>query len=538
MSIQLFRQWLGKILVSSSQPSSKEIQEIFTHLADAEPTEALRQGTDYLQELGKTTPSDLVRTIDLIDTLETVISPKQKQLTEEFCQLTIQQEERSSLIGDLFDHYWESYITVHLHCLELIRTNPSLKNRLSPLEQSRLGARIIYAMRQQIKWTLMRCGAILPSAWTRLAETYQWTVEADIAQKKTILHSGETQASSPENQFIYVLLLTASAPDALIPIKIEIVDHLIPDYASEDVLTHQPQPDSTYWIDLSSLKVPFRLVSPPEKLSPGMRFFKTTTGHQKTMDLLESIDRTGELPPLLQAWEKRPVRETLRHLRLQWSPHPPVRKNERKRSLDKTILVVSGFDQSLHKITSSDKTQASPTVKEEPETWRIENISEGGFSAASTVEQINKMGGLKVGHLLGLQSPEENSFSSRWGIAIIRRISHTGRNAHEPLHDSNKAVFSIGVQVLSYSPHTAMMQTVEQPIDSDAQFPVILIPDTEEPAYMLVAMPSNRYQPGVPMLIIHPDQSQQQTNPIGLIEKGDDFDLIQFMVRLARPEYK
>ena len=384
-----------------------------------------------------------------------------------------------------------------------------------------IAVRALRALGMRLKWLYMRYGPIPPDIWPKLARAYQFAEARRLQTGQLIVYPGLPGDASPEGEFTRALVLAASAPDALAPAELEAVERLIANCSAKFRVTAQPQPDSTYWFDLATPRQPLRLAAPPESITPGLRFFATTAGHADMQALLVKIDQTGELPRGLDLGgvsDLRVVRDVLKHLVLNWAPKPPVRKSERKRIQTK-VEVAHGFAQLvdlMHGSGGVDIPLDAPAPTE-TESWLVENISAGGFGA--TVPQI-KGDWLKIGSLLAVQP---DSSVGAWDLAIVRRLAREDKG-----NSQLKNQASVGVQVLArqaitvgFRPQNGAWSTGNASVEG------IYMADASEPGAAILAMPPGLYMPGEQLQALVAGR-RHLLFPIGITERGDDYDMIRF----------
>ena len=260
---------------------------------------------------------------------------------------------------------------------------------------------------------------------------------------------------------------------------------------------------------------PLRLAAPPANITPELRFFATAAGHSDIQELLARLEKDKELPrgvdfggnadPVL-------VASVLRHLAVNWSPRPPVRRTERKR-IQARVSVVHGYAAIIGKLSPSDL-DFDFSGASESETWVVENMSAGGFGAS--VPQAGD-DWLKIGTLLAVRP---DAGATHWDIAIVRRLS---RDDGAP-----KGQASAGVQVISRQALAGTFTTnAGQWGNGVPTVEAIVIPDCGEAGAMIVALPNGLYLPGEQLLAMIEDK-RHLLFPIGLVESGADYDLIKF----------
>ncbi len=142
---------------------------------------------------------------------------------------------------------------------------------------------------------------------------------------------------------------------------------------------------------------------------------------------------------------------------------------------------------------------------------------------AATVPQV-KGDWLKIGSLLAVQ-PDGAGALGAWDLAIVRRLAREeeGKGA-----GAAKSQASAGVQVLARQaitvdlrPHNSAWSGGKDSVEG------IYMTDANEPGAALLAMPPGLYMPGEQLQALVSGK-RHLLFPIGVTERGDDYDMIRF----------
>lgn len=493
--------------------SPREAATIFAELRACEPMKALEEVTDWLQSLGGDDKMRPDRRFEIVRQLDEAVQPHRVRLAREgFGKTSKALETRLwQLHHELWLHLAGAYDDL-LERVERREKGAEALKREAPL----IAVRAIRAGAARMKWLYLRYGPVGTDLWVAMARAYRFVEALGTQQTRLAAYPGIAGETSPEEEYLRALLMAASAPDALTPVEIEIAERLIATTAPRFRLTFQPNPDSTYWVDMAHPQAPQRLAAPPPMLTPGLRFFATAAGHIDIQSLLERLEKSGEMPRGIDAatvGDPALVGRVLRHLRQNWAPRPPVRKTERRR-LVAQVAVVHGFDNLLGLLRPSelDLDFGTPPAAE---TWAVENLSGGGFGA---VLAQNGTDWLRIGCLVATQPA---AGGKQWDLGVVRRIARD-------LCDDNRVEVHVGVQVLSRSPQVGIFTTnIGRWANGVATVEGLVVPDTGEPGGVLVALPSGMYLPGEQLLSVIGGRRHLMF-PVGLVDRGGDYDLIKF----------
>ena len=403
--------------------------------------------------------------------------------------------------------YWRRAGLAYAACVELYASGAKGADTLKA-SMPLLLARALRAMATQVKWMYVRYGPMDQTVWGGIARVYAFAEARKLAQAAVTPYPGIPGETTPEQEFLKAVMLSASSPDCLLPLEMELCERLIAHFCSSFTLRLDLQPDIAYWIDLATSHAPLRLARPPQH-APTLRFFAAGKALQELQALIDTIKTTGSVPAqvnLLGSYPAEQVLDVLQHLSLYWSPKPPERKHQRHQ-VKSRLDVVHGFDGVLGVFGAG---QGADT-----ETWIVENVSAGGFGAG-----IPEIRGewLAVGGLVGLQ-PEGGD---TWVLGVIRRLQR-----------EIPAKGSVGVQTIAKSAELLRLKVSGGGSESG-----ILISDgSEPPGEARVLLRADVFVPGQNMEY-QKGEATCLLLPLGVLEGNDDYELVRFreMIREASTE--
>ena len=492
----------------------REANGIFAELRGADPVKALDEISDWLQSVAAADTFKPERRYEVIRQLDESAQPHRIKLARGNVggvPPARQPEARLLVVNhDIWQHVAAAYGDLITRIEQKDKGSEALRK-----EAGLIAVRALRAACLRLKWLYSRYGPVPTEIWSGMARAYRFAEMRGVQHARLTAYPGMPGETSPEEEFLRALLLAASAPDALTPAQLEIAERLIAGMASKFRLTAQAAADSTYWIDLDQPRQPLRLAAPPTQMTAGLRFFASAVAHADVQNLLLKLETSEELPRGVDfgANPDLPVvAEVLRHLLSNWAPRPPVRKSERRRTPGR-IAVAHGLEAIVGLLRPSeiDLDFGAPG---EPEVWEVDNLSGGGLGA--TVPQVSG-DWLRIGALLAVQ-PEGGG--GKWDIAVVRRFS---RGDAMP-----RGQASVGVQVLSRQAlHGVFTTNIGRWAHGVATVDGVVIPEAGEVGAVLVALPLGLYLPGEQLLSMVAGRRHLMF-PVGLVERGQDYDLIKF----------
>lgn len=435
----------------------------------------------------------------LIQLLDETAQPYLRKLARDYLASPRLAKFRETSLWKAIYDYWRHAAQAYAGCVDLYAARAKGADALKgsmPL----LLVRALRALGAQLKWMYVRYGPMDPSVWGVIAKVYAVAETRKFAQSPVTTYPGIPGDSTPEQEFLKAVMLSASAPDSLLPLEMELCERLIAHFCSSFTLRPDLQPDIAYWIDFATGQPPLRLTRPPQN-APTLRFFAAGKALEQLEHLIGSIHTTGNVPRQVNLGGTYPaetVLDVLNHLALYWSPTPPQRKHQRHR-VKSRLNVVHGYDGVLSVFGTGNDDNV------DTETWIVDDVSAGGFGAS--IPEI-KGEWLKIGCLLGLQ-PEGGD---TWVLGLIRRFCR---------ESAQKG--AVGIQTIARS-----AELVQLSVSGGSNETGVLIGEGSEPAGearvllsrgAFVAGQNMEYRRGEATCLLLPQ---------GLLDSGDDYELVRF----------
>lgn len=363
--------------------------------------------------------------------------------------------------------------------------------------------RTLRSFAQQVKWMHMRYGPIDLGSWGVFNSVYAFAEVKQLTQSKVTIYPGLAGDTTPQLEFLKGALFSASAPDGMLPLEVELAERLIAEFAPRCVLANAPAEGLVFWIDLAQAMTPARLSRAPQP-GPGLRCFGAGAALAEVHALAERIMIEGKVPPELNlggSYEPDVALEVMRHLHMYWSPQAPERKTQRH-AVKSRLAVTHGYDGVVGVLGGNDSLDFD---NQNSESWIVENVSAGGFGAV--VPQM-KGDWLRVGVLLALQ-PEGGS---NWVLGLVRRVNKTvGQQAR------------VGIETLSKTPvlsqfavsgaNSASEQGVLLKNGEAVEARIVLRPGVFAPAQNLEIARGERHHVYIPQAVV---------------ERGEDYEIARF----------
>jgi hypothetical protein len=434
-----------------------EVQRVLKELPAQEAAAALDGSAAWLESLVATAEFRMEQRLDLIQQIDQAVLAHTRRLARDYLVAPRQTRAHEYRLWQVNHNYWSALADAYGDTLRRYQSDD--KTGMLKSQLALLCARQLNACGGRLKWQQFRYGPIAPDLWQSAGTAWLAALRAQVASLPVNLYAS-TGTTTPEAEYLRVLVLYSSSPDNLLPVEIEIAERLIAHLLASFSLTDQARPENVYWVDAAKPLPPTRLARIPE-ITPTLRFYATGSALQSLDDLRSSIDKRNALPSEINfgaQYSPKLVLQVIDHLAACWAPKPPMRHHER-RPVKSRMTVVGRFETiCLHLIGQADD------EGERAESWVVEDVSQGGIGA-----QVSLMGKewLRVGSLIAMQ-PEGGS---NWLLGVVRRFSR-----------ESEAIGVVGVETLSKSPSSFVADSLGLPT------PVILLDPPQEGTEIRVAM--------------------------------------------------
>lgn len=523
--LKLFESLKAKALGSKSGhplANAKEAEAVFAELRAGDALSALDEITHWLESLSHDEELRPERRFELIKRLDEVAQPHRIKVGHDHGSLSRQSRFQEGKLWSAKYDFWTRVAAAYGDLMLRIERKDKGADALKA-QSGLIALRALRASTQRLKWLFVRYGPVPPDIWGAISRAYQFAEARKLTQTRITLYPGIPGDTTPEEEFMRAMLLSASAPDALTPQEMDVCERVIAHFAGRFRVVKQAQPDSSYWFDLEQHKPPLRLAAPPAQITLGLRFFSTAAAHADVLAVLVKLDQTGLLPSGIDfggVTDVTVAREVFKHLSLNWAPKPPLRKSARQ-PVQARLSICHGFSHLVELMKAGSVDFALDVDAGDTETWVVENMSAGGFGA--TVMPV-KGDWLKIGALIAVQPDLPSGNAGRWDLAMVRRLARDSAAGTA----AAKSQASTGVQFLS---RTAMAVSLTNAGgawgDGSSIIDGIYFADPAQPGSALLVLPANAYLPGEQVQTTI-DGCVHLLFPVAVTGQGDDYELVSF----------
>ncbi len=416
-----------------------ELQKVLKALPAQEATAALDSASAWFESLIATDGFTAEERLNLLLKLDEAVLAHTRRLARDYLVTPRQTRAHEYRLWQINHNYWLTLANAYRDMLARSGTSDKVAAGLRA-QLPLLCARLLNAYGNELKWQQFRYGPIAPELWAAAGAAWLETQRTQVSGVRVNLY-GST-GTTPEAEYLRILILYSSSPDNLLPVEIEIAERLIAHLLPHFSLTDQARPENVYWIDAAKPLPPTRLARIPE-ITPTLRFYATGSALETLQQLRKTIEARGVLPGEINfgaQYSPRLVVQVIDHLAQCWAPRPPMRSHERRRVKSRATVV--------GRLEAICLQLGGKGEGENAESWVVDDVSQGGIGA-----QVSLVGKdwLRVGSLVAMQ-PEGGT---NWLLGVVRRFSR-----------ESEATGVVGIETLSKTPtgHIADSQGLPTPV--------------------------------------------------------------------------
>ncbi len=507
--------FLGGGKVDHPMADAKQAKAIVAELP-ADSLQALADITQWLESLRETRDFKADRLFENMDLLDGAAKNHQRKLAQDYFATARQQKFQENRLWMVSSQFWKALSKGYLECVnrfEAGQTGSAAFRKHLPA----MVARALRALTLQLKWVLVRYGAVAPEVWSDMGRLYQFAEASGFADRVVEIYPGAHGSGSVQQELLKALMLSVSSTDGLSPLRQELAERVVANYAHSFHWAAQPESGRNCCFDIAAGKAPFRVLGAPPTQSTA-RFFGAGAALAALRQLESTIVATGAIPANVHlggSYANEAVLPVLRHLALYWSDEMPARGAERRKTAAR-MTVLHGMTEILGALDPANSNELDfSSLESSAESWIVENISDGGCGA---IIPAAKSDWVRVGALLGVKTET----AQHWGIGLIRRVT---RDEHQQRR--------VGVQFLA---KIAIPARTGKSVGAFASGSAAMT----DAAILLSSSPDSRGEVGVVLragVYNGRDSVDMTVNsksyllmPGRLVEGGEDFDWAMFKV--------
>lgn len=503
--------WLGSGKVDHPMADPKRARQIIEELPSGDAPKALAEIAEWLESLNTTDGFKLDRRYENLDLLDGAAKNHQRKLAQDYLATQRQQKFQENRIWTASFGFWKALGEGYIRCVQDHEANASGAAAIRKALPT-IVARALRALTLQLKWTFLRYGLVEPRIWADLARLYRIAEQKGWADGEIAIYPGAHGTGTVTREFLKALMLSASSPEGLPPVRQEIAERAVAHFSGAFSLSARPE-GCTHCFDLASPKAPVRLFKDAGP-SATARFFGAGRALADLGQLSARIAEQG-LPADVNLggnYDKEVVAAVLRHLAMQWSEKPPVRSSERRETAGR-ITVVPGLTEImgvLDPATSDALDFSQEHSAPSAESWIVVNVSDGGYGA---IIPPQKSDWIRVGTLVGVQNEIS---TAHWGVGLIRRIT---RDEHKQRQ--------VGIQLLT---RTAIpIKVAKCGAGREQQAAILLSTSPDKQGEIGVVMRDGIFNASESLDMMVKNKAYLLM-PTGIVEDGEDFDWARFKV--------
>jgi len=480
----------------------KEAKRILDGLPANDPVKALDELMHWMESVAAVEGFKPDQRIQLLFALDEAAQQRVRKLAKEYFAAGRPSRFQENRLWTALHNYWRQAGYAYARSIDQFVQNVKGVDAAKGMLPMLL-VRTLRSFAQQVKWMHMRYGPIDLASWGVFNSVYAFAEMKQLTQSKVAIYPGAGGDTTPQLEFLKGALFSASAPDGMLPLEVELAERLIATFAPRYLLANAPAAGLVFWIDLAQAMTPARLSRAPQP-GPGLRCGGAGAALAELDALAERVMVEGKVPAELNlggSYEPHVVLEVMRHLQMYWSPQAPERKTQRH-AVKSRLSVAHGFAGVLGVLGEGDSLDFD---NQNSESWIVENVSAGGFGAV--VPQL-KGDWLRVGALLALQ-PEGGT---NWVLGLVRRVNKLA---------SQQA--RVGIETLSKMPMLSRFAVAGVATVTEQG---VLMKGADAAEARIVLKPGV-FTPGQNLEFAHGGRNHVYL-PQAVAERGEDYEIARF----------
>lgn len=502
--------WLRSEKVDHPLANAKDAKRIVDEFPYKDPQKCVEDASYWITSVNETPEFRWDKRYEVLSLLDTATRKCQEQLLAAYVTLPDNDRTQEKRLWKICTDFWGALGTGYQACVDQAAQPKAVTGALKP-HTPVLAARALRALRQQLKWALMRYSIVRTGIWQDVARCVAFAEAQGVITTPVAVYAGND--NSPCDEFLRAMMLWAASPSGLSPVEQDVAERIVAALTPKFKFAAQAWDGCDYCFDLDGARPPLRLTrSTP--VSAATRYFDGTEAHQAVQTMFTTLSTTGDIP---RGFDPGPVADlamigrVLRHLQINWAKVMPSRAHERRRTAA-SLSVVHGFANVLRTLNPEAGEGLDFAPPAQPESWVAEDVSVGGFGV---VVPVGRGEWLRVGMLLALRTETD----SAWSLGVIRRVKADEHRQHR-----------IGVQLISKSPVGLMLRTLAAAAQGRKAHGALLLSARPSPNGSLHVVASRDLLTGREAL-----EASYGKPPVtvqfdagGVVESGHDFDWLRY----------
>ncbi|HTN94242.1 MAG TPA: hypothetical protein VMJ33_06665 [Gallionella sp.] len=482
----------------------KSAQELLDNLPKNDAIKSLMELTELIESVTDNADFKLDHQFAVLRMIDEAAQSYARKLTREYFtpfEINKFQENRLWLVlSNYYRQVFNAYFAAFDRFCSAEKGSNTIKSQV-PL----ITARAVNAIICQLKYICSRYGQIENAIWSNLAQLYKHAEQLQYLDTPVRLYPGLTSSTSVKCEVGALLVWYDSGLSALSPLCIHLSERIVTQFCTTIDIHTEIGNNSRLAFDLNRPAEPTR-INMGATTHLAMRFISMPTMQAK-MEVLMIALKKNIVPDDLYLggnYEAAVVKEAAEHL-LSYLIAPPVRRNVR-RMANVALNVVNGFETVV-----GNSNAGQSHGGQDPARWVTEEISVGGFSSVLPPGSDS----IGIGSLLGIQ-PEG---VSHWGVAVVRRLLRD---------DANQ--LRAGAEILANQVAGVIVnQNGGEPGDGQTALWLYAKQGAPSGGGQLLLMKADTFSSSR-SLKVRLEGKNYLLIPVGLQEKGLDYDLAKFKI--------
>src|SRR5262245_33216607 len=210
---------------------AKQARQLVAELPANDAAKALAEITEWVESMNHTEGFKVDRRFENLDLLDGAAKNHQRKLSQDYLVTPRQQKFQENKLFTSVSGFWRALGDGYILCIDQHESGSAVRKNLPVVV-----GRALRVLTLQLKWLLLRYGPVEPHLWQELARLYKFAEQKGYADGKVAVYPGAHGESTLRIEFLKSLMLAASSTDGLPPLKQQLAERAVAQFADSFVL--------------------------------------------------------------------------------------------------------------------------------------------------------------------------------------------------------------------------------------------------------------------------------------------------------------
>lgn len=323
--------WLISEKVDHPLANAKDATRIVDEFPFKDPQKCVEDASYWITSVNETPELRWDKRYEVLSLLDAATRKSQEQLLAAYVTLPDNDRTQEKRLWKICSDFWGALGTGYQACVDQAAQPIAVTDALKSHTPA-LAARALRALRQQLKWVLMRYSIVRTGIWQDVARCEAFAEAQGVITTPVAVYAGND--NSPCDESLRAMMLWAASLSGLSPVEQDVAERIVAALTPKFKFAAQAWDGCDYCFDLDGARPPLRLTRSTPVFG-ATRYFDGTEAHQALQTMFITLSTTGDMP---RGFDPGSVADlaligrVLRHLQINWAKGMPSRAHERRRT--------------------------------------------------------------------------------------------------------------------------------------------------------------------------------------------------------------